>query len=67
MKKIPAEKVTLSWHPVEYRRYTQEGMMEHGYLLDQIKDEFIRKKESTAAVQNQYRSSDLWVKPNKES
>jgi hypothetical protein len=35
----------LSWQPGEHRRYTQEAMMEHGHLLDQIKEEFIRKME----------------------
>lgn len=53
----------LSWQPGEHRRYTQEGMVEHGRLLDQIKQEFIRKKDSVVTAQNQYRSMDLWVKP----
>jgi NAD(P)H-dependent FMN reductase len=53
----------LSWQPGEHRRYTQEGMLEHGRLLDQIKDEFIRRKDSVVTVQNQYRGIDLWVRP----
>ena len=46
-----------------HERYTLEGLREHGMLLTDIKDEFIRSRAAVKAVQKQYFKAYEWAKP----
>lgn len=54
----------LSWNPGDHRRYSLDGMTAHEHLLTQAKDEFIKRRKQVAAVQERYKSIDLWIKPD---
>lgn len=53
----------LSWEQGEHRRYTRAGMEEHGLILNEVKNEYIRRREQVVAAQSRYRAIDFWIKP----
>lgn len=63
---VTDERFELSWQTPEHRRYTREEMREHGEILDQVKREFILHRERIAALQQQYRNQQLWIKPGEK-
>lgn len=54
----------LSWNSSSHRRFTPEGMIEHGHVLDGVKEAYIRRKDEVYAIQQQYKvTADGWIKP----
>ena len=58
---------SLQWDSCAHRRFTEEGMIEHGHVLDAVKKEYIRRKDEVYAVQKQYKGDDLWLRPPNSS
>ncbi len=49
--------------PAEIRRFSREGMEEHGQTLTDIKERYIRRRKEVAANQEIYKEVDYWLKP----
>lgn len=60
---VANNKFLLSWDSQNHRRFTPTGMIEHGHVLDAVKEEYICRKDEVYAVQKQYKSIDMWIKP----
>ncbi|MDR3565132.1 MAG: flavodoxin family protein [Negativicutes bacterium] len=60
-------KFSLSKNASSHRRFTLEGMTEHGHVLDSVKEEYIRRKDEVYVAQKRYKTIDMWKKiPSKE-
>ncbi|QDR79821.1 flavodoxin family protein [Sporomusa termitida] len=49
--------------PRTRQRFSLAGMTAHGELLTQAKNEFISNRKQVAAIQQQYKDPDYWLKP----
>lgn len=49
--------------PAAMQRFSLEGMEEHGHILTEVKEEYIRRRKEVAAAQNLYREINYWTKP----
>jgi ribosomal protein L37AE/L43A len=55
-------KFTLSQKPKSVKRFTPEGMIEHGHTLDAVKNEYILRRGEVASIQSPYKKIDIWLK-----
>ncbi|MBP1757089.1 MAG: NADPH-dependent reductase [Firmicutes bacterium] len=46
----------------EVERFSCEGMKEHGHVLTEVKEEYIRRRKAVAANQELYKEFDYWIK-----
>lgn len=46
----------------ELKRFSREGMEEHGHILTEIKEEYIRRRKEVAANQDAYKQINYWIK-----
>lgn len=53
----------MSVSPSDVKRFSREGMEEHGHILTEIKDEYIRRRKEVAARQDAYKAVNYWIKP----
>lgn len=49
--------------PSAIKRFSREGMEEHGHTLTEIKEEYIRRRNEVAANQARYKEINYWLKP----
>jgi NAD(P)H-dependent FMN reductase/ribosomal protein L37AE/L43A len=61
--KVKDGEFLLSVSPAELKRFSREGMEEHGHILTEIKEEYIRRRKEVAANQSLYKDIDYWTKP----
>ena len=55
----------LDMEPSHHRRYTMEGMDEHGAVLNEVKANYISRRAVVGEVQNRYRPMDIWIRPER--
>lgn len=53
----------MNGSPSEFKRFSREGMEEHGHILTDIKEEYIRRRKEVAANQDAYKEINYWLKP----
>lgn len=55
----------LDMEPAHHRRYTMEGMDEHGVILNEVKANYISRRAEVGEVQKRYRLMDIWIRPER--
>lgn len=56
----------LTPNPQHPKRFTPEGMIEHGHTLNDIKTQYLNRKNEIAAIQIPHKKTGLWLKPRIE-
>lgn len=64
--KADGESFTLNWDPSAHGRFSPLGMIEHGHILTDVKNEYIHRKDEVYGFQSKYKNIDLWIKPHKK-
>lgn len=57
--------IRLQFGKREHRRFSPQGMAEHGKVLEAVRDEYIAQRQELNRLRKPYQANDWWVKPNK--
>ncbi len=60
---VKGGELSIDIAPAEIRRFSRKGMDEHGHVLTEIKEEYLRRRKEVAAHQEIYKDINYWLKP----
>ena len=55
--------VRIRFNPGKHRRFSPEGMTEHGRLLEDVRDDYIARRQELNRLRKPYQAYDWWIKP----
>lgn len=59
------QKTRIRFFKQHHKRFSPEGMSEHGKLLEAVRDEYIAQRHELNKLRKPYQAYDWWVKPSK--
>lgn len=62
---VEGEKTHICFDMRQHKRFSPEGMTEHGKLLEAVRDEYIAQRQELNKLRKPYQAYDWWVKPSK--